>query len=193
MARIGILGGTFDPPHNGHIAIARAALDELNLLKVIFIPANMQPHKNNIEITPAIERIAMLRLAIAGNDKFEISDIELHRDGPSYTVDTLIKLRELYPPDELMLLIGADNVQEMESWFKADEIAELCTIAAVNRPGFTPAGRFIQKMVFFHMSPVDISSTEIRRRLKARHPITGMIPKLVEDYILNHRLYIANE
>jgi nicotinate-nucleotide adenylyltransferase len=193
VARIGILGGTFDPPHNGHIAIAGAALDKLDLQKVIFIPAKIQPFKANIAISLVNDRIAMLELALAGHDQFELSDIELKRDGLSYTVDTLKVLLGTYPEDELYLLIGADNVSQIEKWHRADEITRLCTIAAANRPGYQHSGNFSGKMVFFEMTPVDMSSTEIRRRVKAGESISGMTPKTVENYILSHKLYIANE
>jgi nicotinate-nucleotide adenylyltransferase len=189
VARIGILGGTFDPPHNGHIAIAWAALDEFRLAKIIFIPAKIPPHKLKKNIAPQQDRINMLSLAVAGHDKFEISDIELHREGPSYTVDTLTRLHQLYPNDELVLLIGADNVVEMETWREPDKIAALSTIAAVNRPGFTPKGRFADKVVLFEMPPSEISSTDIRKKIRAGLPITGMVPEAVEEYILSHRLY----
>jgi len=130
VARIGILGGTFDPPHNGHIAIARAALENLDLQKVIFMPAKIQPFKAGISISSVNDRMAMLNLALIGHSQFELSDIELKRDGMSYTVDTLTALRGTYPKDELYLLIGADNVSQIEKWHRADEITRLCTIAA---------------------------------------------------------------
>jgi nicotinate-nucleotide adenylyltransferase len=193
VARIGILGGTFDPPHNGHIAIARAAIDKLDLQKVIIIPAKIQPFKAGISISSVDDRMAMLNLALTGNGQFELSDIEIKRDGMSYTADTLTALRGTYPKDELYLLIGADNVSQIEKWHQADKIRRLCTIAAANRPGYRQSGSFSDKIVFFEMIPVDVSSTEIRRRVRAGESISGMTPQSVESYILNHKLYIANE
>jgi len=193
VARIGILGGTFDPPHNGHIAIARAALENLDLQKVIFMPAKIQPFKAGISISSVNDRMAMLNLALIGHSQFELSDIELKRDGMSYTVDTLTALRGTYPKDELYLLIGADNVSQIEKWHRADEITRLCTIAAANRPGYNQPGSFGEKIVSFEMTPVDMSSTEIRRRVRAGESISGMAPQAVVNYILSHKLYIANE
>lgn len=193
MARIGILGGTFDPPHNGHIAIASAALVELDLQKILFIPAKIQPFKAGIAISSANDRIAMLDLALSANDKFEISKIEIEREGISYTVDTLKSLRGTYPLDDLYLLIGADNVSQIEKWHHADEITRLCKIAAANRPGYRQSGSFSERILFFEMTPVDVSSTEIRRKIRAGESISAMTPQSVEEYILSHKLYIANE
>jgi nicotinate-nucleotide adenylyltransferase len=193
MARIGILGGTFDPPHNGHIAIASAALDKLDLQKIIFIPAKIQPFKAGIAVSSVDDRMAMLGLALSDHDKFEISNIEIKREGISFTVDTLKALRGTYPLDELYLLIGADNVPQIEKWHQADEITRLCKIAAANRPGYRKSGSFSERILFFEMTPVDASSTEIRRKVRAGESISAMTPQSVEDYIFSHKLYIANE
>lgn len=193
MARIGILGGTFDPPHNGHIAIARAALKELGLSRIIFIPAKIPPHKMKRIIASPEHRTAMLRLAVEGYPGFEVSDIELGREGPSYTVDTLDELKKLYPDDELLLIIGADNVSEMEGWYQPLRILSLASVAAANRPEFWPSGRFADRVINFWMPPMDVSSTEIRNRLRAGFPVTGMVPSGVEDYIIRNRLYIDHE
>ncbi len=136
MARIGILGGTFDPPHNGHIALAFAALAQLQLDRIIFIPANKPPHKPETVISSANDRLNMLRLAIDSIKDFDLSEIELHRPGNSYTIETLSELKAVYPDDEFYFIIGADNVAEMEGWHKPEEIFKLATIAAANRPGY---------------------------------------------------------
>jgi nicotinate-nucleotide adenylyltransferase len=190
LTRVGILGGTFDPPHNGHIAIARAALRELRLDKVLFIPARMPPHKSKQIIAPAEDRFNMLGLAIDYKPGLEISRIELDRPGPSYTADTLERLHESYPEAGFVLLIGADNVSEIEGWHEPERIVALSLVAAANRPGFNPGGKYADRVVYFDMPPTDISSTEIRDRIKADKPITGLVPADVEDYIIKHRLYI---
>lgn len=189
MARVGILGGTFDPPHNGHIAIARAALDQLRLSKIIFVPARIQPHKVMTITAPAEARINMLRLALDRDGAFEISDIELRRAGPSYTVDTLEELRKQRPFDDLFLIIGADNVSEIETWHDPGRIFELVTVAAANRPNFTPSGKYMHAIVYFSMPPTDISSTEIRERIVTGRPISDMLPPEIEEYIKENGLY----
>jgi nicotinate-nucleotide adenylyltransferase len=193
LARVGILGGTFDPPHNGHIAIARAALTELSLDKVIFIPARIPPHKTKRIIAAAEDRVNMLQLEIGRYPDFEISRIELDRPGPSYTADTLQELRALYPETELILLMGADNVSEIEGWHEPERIAALAVLAAANRPKFNPGGKYADRVVYFEMPPTDISSTEIRNRIKAQKPITDLVPPEVEDYIIKRGLYVNNE
>ena len=189
MSRVGILGGTFDPPHNGHIALARAALVELKLDKVIFVPSLIPPHKIKKSIASSEDRMNMLRLAIEGIATFEVSDIELRREGPSFTVDTLTQLRNINPDTEIFLLIGCDNVSEISTWREPDRIAELATIAAANRPGFEPNGQFKDKVLFFDMRPTDISSTAIRDRRKAGESISEMVPAKVQDYIERQGLY----
>jgi nicotinate-nucleotide adenylyltransferase len=193
LARVGILGGTFDPPHNGHIAIARAALKELGLDKVVFIPARIPPHKTKRIIASPEDRFNMLRLAIDAYPDFEISRIELDRPGPSYTADTLERLRAIDPETELVLLIGTDNVSEIEGWHEPERIATLATLAAANRPGFNPGGKYADRVVYFDMPPMDISSTEVRNRIRADMPITDLVPPEVESYIIKRRLYISNE
>jgi len=187
---VGILGGTFDPPHNGHIAIARAALKELRLSKIIFIPALIQPHKAAKTATPAENRINMLRLALTGENKFEISDIELRRKGPSFTVDTLEDLRGSYPADQFFLIIGADNVSEIESWQEPERIFELAAVCAANRPKYEASGRFAREIKYFRMPLVDISSTEIRARIRTGQSVSGMIAPEVERYITDKGLYL---
>ncbi len=192
LARVGILGGTFDPPHIAHIAIARAALKELGLSKVIFIPARTQPHKTTRPVAPPVDRVNMLRLALGGEDSFEISDIEMSREGPSFTVDTLEELKGHRPFDRFYLLIGADNVSEIETWHRPDRIFELATVAAANRPNYKIEGQFAHAIVYFPMPPTDVSSTAIRERVQSRQPITGMVAPEVEEYIAANGLYSRN-
>jgi nicotinate-nucleotide adenylyltransferase len=189
LARVGILGGTFDPPHKGHIAIAQAALKKLGLAKVIFIPANVPPHKTKQPLAPARDRLDMLKLAIGNNPYFEISTIELDRPGPSYTVDTLAEFCTTYPDDELFLIIGADNVSEIETWHKPELILESATLAAANRPNFIPSGTYADKAVYFEMPPMEISSTEIRERVRTGKPISEFVCPGVEAFIKQHELY----
>ncbi len=189
MARVGILGGTFDPPHNGHIAIANAALGELGLDKVIFIPVGIPPHKPRQIMASSDDRIQMLRRAIENYPQFEISRIEIDRPGPSYTADTLEQLHSLFSGTELVLIIGADNILEIEGWHEPDRIFGLATIAAANRPGFAPDGKYVNRVTYFNMPPAKISSTLVRERIKAGKSIAGLVPAGVGDYIANNGLY----
>ncbi len=189
MPRIGILGGTFDPPHNGHLALAGAAISELDLSKVIFIPSRIPPHKPAEDISSEQDRLAMLKLAVDIDSRFEISEIELNRGGPSFTIDTLTHLKSENPGEELFFIIGSDNVSEMESWHKPNRILELVRVAAAVRPGYSIRGKFADKVESFDMPPLNISSTAVRARVKSGESISGLVPAPVEDYIRSKGLY----
>jgi nicotinate-nucleotide adenylyltransferase len=189
LPRLGILGGTFDPPHNGHIAVARTALKEFDLRNVIFVPAKYPPHKQAEEISSETDRLNMLKLAVDNYPEFEVSEMELNREGLSFTIDTLREIKNLFSEFEIVFIIGADNIAEMESWFKPEEILETATVVAFNRPGFTPGGRFKSRIKMFNMLPVDISSTEIREKLRSGREVTGLLPAAVLDYIEKNSLY----
>ena len=182
--RTGILGGSFDPVHHGHLILARAALEELGLDRVIFVPANVSPHKTASVPATGDDRLAMVRLAIAGEPGFEACDCELHRPPPSYTLDTLQELKARHPDDELWLLIGTDNVAKFDTWHKPDEIRRLAGIAVLDRAQGTTACDWpvIRKLV-------DISSTDIRGRIAAGRSIRYLTPDAVCDYIALHGLY----
>lgn len=190
MSKIGILGGTFDPPHKGHIAIAKAALDRLGLDKVIFIPAQNPPHKVKQTVASPADRLRMLELALDDIERFEISDIELQRPGLSYTADTLEELCRVFPGEEFFLIIGADNISEIESWYDPERILTLAKVAAANRPGFGSGGAYAGRILNFEMPPADISSTDVRNRIKAGLPVDDLVPKGVGEYIIKHRLYL---
>ena len=190
MPRLGILGGTFDPPHNGHIAIARAALKECILDKIIFIPAKFPPHKPVEKVTSELDRFNMLKLAIKDYREFEVSDIELKRDGLSYSIETLREIRRLYREAEIVFIIGADNISEMESWYQPEEILKISTVVAFNRPGFEPGGKYKSRIKTLNMPSVNISSTDIREKVRAGKAITDLVPDSVRKYIEDHLLYI---
>ncbi len=182
--RLGILGGSFDPVHHGHLILARAAREELGLDRVIFIPAALSPHKPGTTPAAAADRMAMLRLAIAGEPGFEASDIELRRPPPSYMVDTLRQFATAYPGTELVLLIGADNVEKFDTWNEPDEIRRLARIAVLDRAnGESPREWPVVRRV------IDISSTGIRDRVAAGRSIRYLTPGAVCGYIAEHGLY----
>jgi len=193
--KIGILGGTFDPPHMGHLALARAALATLDLDEVMFLPANRNPLKTRRDVTEPSQRLEMVRLAIAGEPAFSVSDMEITRGGPSYTVDTLSELQMIRQAD-FWFIIGADALKTIPDWKSPNRIAKLCRLAVAVRPPMTDhdvAARipdlFDGRVDLVPIQPVDVSSTEIRERIRAGRPVTGMLDPKVEDYIRRHKLY----
>ena len=196
--RIGIIGGTFDPIHYGHLIIAEEARVKVGLARVIFIPAGNPPHKLRRPYSPAQHRYRMVELAIASNPYFEVSPVEVNRPGPSYSVDTVRMLREEMGPEvDLFFIMGVDSLAGILTWHKPEELIKLCKIIAVNRPGYgvdidaldqvLPG---IKKQVIFIRAPeIGISSTEIQERVRAGLPIRYLVPPEVERYIYEHHLY----
>jgi nicotinate-nucleotide adenylyltransferase len=200
--REGILGGSFDPVHNGHLHVAGESLRRLSLDRVVFVPARLPPHKLDVPLSDAMHRLKMLELAVAGTSTFEVSEVELRRAGASYTVDTVeTELARLGEAGEVFLLIGADQAADLGDWHRVGELVRLCTVVVVSRPGFAPArlerlrtrlsAEAVEKLASaaLDIPPVDVSSTEIRRRVRAGRSITGLVPAAVESYIRTHRLY----
>lgn len=181
---LGILGGSFDPVHHGHLILARAAREELGLDRILFIPANLSPHKTGTRPATGADRLAMIRIAIANESGFEASDIELRRPPPSFTVDTLRELHADTPDAGLVLLIGADNVEKFPTWREADAIAGLARIAVLERIAGSPPHPWpvVRRIV-------DISSTDIRGRVAAGIGIRYLTPDGVCDYIAAQNLY----
>ena len=189
---IGLFGGSFDPVHHGHLIVARVAAEALGLAEMRFVPAREQPFKLGKHRAPAEHRAAMLDLAVAGEAGFAVERAELERAGPSYTVDTLRTLRQREPSRELVLLIGADAAAELGNWREAGELTRLARIVAFARPGSHLAeSPLIERTV--EVPAVDISATEIRRRVRERRPIRYWVPDPVAEYIVRHRLYLDPE
>jgi nicotinate-nucleotide adenylyltransferase len=194
--RLGLLGGTFDPFHFGHLAAADAAIDCADLDRVIFIPASQPPHRPPAIASPK-QRLDMCNLGIEGEPRFEVSDIELKREGPSYTVETLIEIRRAQPDDELFLILGWDAARLFSTWHRPDEVREAATIVVVARPGsdapreedLKGVGLDKAKVVLCLRTTPDVSASEIRKAVAAGVPITGRVPAAVERYIALHRLY----
>jgi nicotinate-nucleotide adenylyltransferase len=189
--RLGLFGGTFDPPHNAHVALARAAQHALKLDEVRWIPAG-QPWQKARTITAAAHREAMVRAAIDGEPRFVLDRIELEREGPSYTIDTVNALHARQPQAELFLVIGADQYAGLHSWRGWQELVGRVTLAVANRPGPTPAVhpevlRFAHRVVPLPM--LDISATDIRERVARGVPIDSLVPPAVARYIKTHALY----
>ncbi|MDY4921289.1 MAG: nicotinate-nucleotide adenylyltransferase [Phascolarctobacterium sp.] len=199
---LGILGGTFDPIHNGHLKIAEAVFERMELEQIIFIPAYVPPHKLGLDFAPAESRFAMTQLAVAEKPHFSVSDMELRRTGVSYTIDTLRELHVLHPEDKLYFIIGADSVAQLHTWHNIEEMLELTTFVAVWRPGYEGvldvAARHLGEGVREHIIMLDtpeydISSTEIRSCIREGKSLAGLVPTAVEKYIYEHGLYGLSE
>jgi nicotinate-nucleotide adenylyltransferase len=197
--RVGILGGTFNPPHLGHLVCAQEAYVQLGLDKVMLIPARMPPHKP-VEDEPGVRhRLELCRLAIRGDDRFTVSDLELARPGPSFTVDTLEELSAQAPHNELVLIVGGDIAAGLPGWREPERVLALATLAVAKRRGTAleavesaleslPGG---ERARFFRMPQIGVSSTIVRGRARAGQPIRYIVPDGVREYIERHRLYGA--
>ena len=187
--RIGILGGTFDPIHLGHLAAARAAMDCEHLDRVLFIPTGVPPHRPATAAN-AEQRMEMVRLAIDDEKRFEVSDLEVRRRGLSYTVDTLRELRRLHPKDELFLVLGWDAAKLFSTWHEPAEVRRLASLVIVTRPGSGPPTG-TSDIVCERPTP-DISASELRRAIASGERVTDMVPDAVAAYIARNGLYRHN-
>jgi nicotinate-nucleotide adenylyltransferase len=197
---LGILGGTFDPIHIGHLAAARAAIECADLDRVLFIPSAQPPHRG-AATAPAEDRLAMTRLAVEGEPRFEVSDIEVSRDGMSYTSDTLSEVHRNGPEDELFLILGWDAARLFKTWHEPERVNALASVVIVSRPGTeTPepseiasAGLVPARVVDCFVETPDVSASELRKLLAAGESVDHKLPPMVERYIAQHHLYRDNQ
>lgn len=196
--RLGVLGGTFDPPHLGHLWLATTAADELDLSKVLLVPAANPPHKRRRSISHAADRVLMTRLAVANDPRLDVSLVELEREGPSYTVDTLVELGRRHPDVDLVLIMAADSLAQVDSWREPDRLLELADWAVGPRPGValptraelaTRWGKAASRIHLLGGPALDISASLIRRRVAADRAIRYLVPRAVEELIVDRRLY----
>ena len=189
--KIGLFGGSFDPVHLGHLLVAQAAMEELGLDRLFFVPAAQSPFKPESKPAPAPARLQWLRLALAGKTNCEVDDREIRRDGVSYTIDTLRDYAKRFPNAQLFCLIGADNAAKLNEWREAGELAKLAEFVAIPRPGgatanFPPPFRGRTLKGF----PLGVSSSEIRARVKAGLPVAHLVPPAVAEAIHAAQLYV---
>ena len=191
MNRIALFGGSFDPVHNGHLLVALAAIEELSLERIFFIPAAQSPFKPDSKPAPAGLRARMLRLALAGETRYEVDTQEIRRGGTSYTIDTVRDYRSRFPRGELFYLIGADHIPQLHKWRAADELAAAIEFVAIPRPGEPPprppAGFRVRALRGF---PLGLSSSQIRERVRAGRTIEHLVSRAVAETIRNSRLYL---
>jgi len=197
--RLGLLGGTFDPVHWGHLLMAEQCREQCRLDQVWLLPAGSPPHKSDNAISTGKQRAEMLEFAIAGNPDLIVNRMELSRDGKTYTVDTLEQLQQERPDDELFFIIGADSLNDLPDWREPERIIEYATVVAVNR-GDRPlpdreeltqqlGEKITSRVELVAMPGMDLSSTDIRHRVREGHSIRFMVPRAVEAYIAENRLY----
>lgn len=207
MARVGIFGGSFNPVHNGHLHVARLVCDARSLDRLMFVPAGRPPHKSGGGIADGRHRLAMLGLAADCDPRFEVCDLELRRGGKSYTLLTVRELRsELDTSAELFLVAGGDMLADIPNWWHADELVREVAIIGTGRPGNDLQSALAAfcahvphdvcartRELAVPMPPMDVSATEIRRRVPEGSDIQGLVPDAVRDYIKSHRLYEEGE
>lgn len=197
MARVGILGGTFDPIHYGHLIIAEAALDQLRLDRVEFLPANDPPHKPEGSVSTPRHRVAMVEAAIRSVDYFALNCIEMEREGPSYTADTLTQLAQSRPDDQFWFIIGGDSLRDLPSWRSPARILDVATLAIIERPGavydLDGLDRLIpglrQRVAPVDAPLIDLSATLLRKRFAAGGSIRFQTPDSVITYMIANNLY----
>lgn len=199
MERIGILGGTFDPPHIGHLILAECAADVMNLEKVLFVPAAEPPHKQNEVKTPVEHRIAMLERALAGNDRFRLSRVDVDRPGPHYSVEMVQIIQVEYPGAETCFVMGGDSLKDLPKWYRPYELIKHVRLAVIRRPGAEIDLQYLESVIpglservtFVDTPLLDISSTIITERRVQHRSIRYFVPDAVLDYIETHQLYGA--
>jgi nicotinate-nucleotide adenylyltransferase len=182
--RIGIYGGTFDPVHHGHLILARQALEEFKLDRLVFVPAAESPFKIHNHTAPAGDRLAMLRLAVASEDRFSVDPLEIERGGISYSIDTVKLFRNREPGAELFFLLGEDNAERLSEWHRFEELKKMVYFVVLSRSEDfqSPEYPVVQRRI-------EISATEIRNRVANQESITYLVPESVKGYIEKHQLY----
>lgn len=191
--RLGLFGGTFDPPHTGHLIVATEAAEHLGLDRLLFVPAATPPHKTDRELTPADVRLEMVLAAVGDDPLLGVTDVELRREGPSYTVDTLRHFRDEKPDAELHFLTGVDQLAELDTWKEPEEVGRLARLAIMGRAGREPDRVDPGVEVAFEVVPVtrvDISSTRVRDRVRDGRSIRWLVPEPVRRIIEREALYL---
>ncbi len=191
-SRLGLFGGTFDPLHYGHLIAAQNALESLELEQVVFVPAGKPPHKCNWKISPPLDRYKMVKLGIAGSRHFAVSDIELSSNCASYTVESLKKVRSIYPDSELYLLMGLDQALTLSSWRDPEGIFKMARVVVMVRPGYRTADiqvKWRKKIILLPIPLIEISASNIRERASRGSSIEFLVPGRVGQYISKQGLY----
>lgn len=198
MQRIGIMGGTFNPVHVGHLIAAQEVLNEMNIDKIIFIPTGNPPHKNKNEVISPLDRYEMVKLAVKGNDGFKVSDIEIRRSGKTYSYDTLKELHNIYYETQFYFIIGFDTLKEIDTWKNVNDVCSMTDFIVVNRGNnlneikdeiLNKEKKYSCKFILVKIPDIEISSTDIRDRIKNNKSIKYLVTDEVEKYIKQKGLY----
>jgi nicotinate-nucleotide adenylyltransferase len=192
--QIGIMGGTFDPLHLGHLFVAEQAREQMSLDEVWFMPSNVPPHKDQQPFADPLHRLEMVRLAIADHPKFKLCELEFEIGGISYSVNTATILKQRYPQHQFHWIIGADMVQYLPKWYRIQDMVELATFIGLDRPGYVHSNQELpdwlsNSITMIKMVQVDISSTDVRNRLARGHSVRYMLTEPVRSYIQENQLY----
>jgi nicotinate-nucleotide adenylyltransferase len=198
--KVGIMGGTFDPIHFGHLVIAETAYHQLLLDKVVFVPAHIPPHKQDRLFSSVTDRVEMTRRAIAGNYHFDISLMEIEREGVSYSVDTVSSFAQMLGSDaQLWFICGADSIIDISTWYQPERLLQSCRFAAAARPGFDISKiadlprQWQEKIDIIDIPLLDICSTDLRQRVQSKQSIKYLLPEKVEEYIYEQKLYCPDK
>jgi nicotinate-nucleotide adenylyltransferase len=193
MSRVGIFGGTFDPIHNGHLQVAEDVRKNLAMEKILFVPSFLPPHKLDKEVTEAGLRFEMVSLALEEYPHFEISEFEFQKEGISYTVETLNALKRSNPDVELFLIMGVDQLLDMDSWREPEKIFQISNVVAMRRPGYRreeiESLDWYSKILWVDVTPIEISSSMIRKKIQQGESVQGLVPEQVEKFIEEKGLY----
>lgn len=193
--RIGLFGGTFNPIHCGHVKAAESVQNIFSFDRILFIPSYLPPHKESVDVASAAHRLKMVELALASFDRFFPSSVEIDARGTSYSILTLNKIKEMFPQTEVFFLLGIDAFLEIETWKDYEDVLEQCSFVVMSRPGFrlSEAKDILTekyKIYLLSINTLDISSSEVRERIRKNQPIEGLVPENVENYIKERRLYL---
>ena len=188
LARVGVLGGTFDPIHHGHLAAASEVCAALGLDQVLFAPTNRQPFKDGFDSAAPEHRLAMCRLAVEGDERFAVTPVDIERGGITYTVDTLTDLHAQLPGTSLYFITGADALARLGEWRDAPRLTELAQFVGVTRPGHS-LPQLETPHALVEVPALAVSSTDVRRRVRAGAPVRYLVPRAVAEYIAQHDLY----
>jgi len=190
MSKVGIFGGTFDPIHHGHLITAQSVREIRELDKIIFVPSYISPHKKDIKASLPEHRLHMIKLAIEGVDFFDYSDYEINKGGVSFTIDTIREFKKKY--DDIEFIIGYDNIFKFHTWKDPDEIMKLAKVLVLKRKSSRPhpfEDKYVEQAIFVQTRGIEISATDIRKRVKKGLPIHFLVPEKVKEYIYNFNLY----
>jgi len=199
--KIGVLGGTFDPIHRGHIMVAEEVKARLNLAEVLFVPTAQTPLKEESPISAVEHRVQMVSLAIADYPYLKLSDVEINRAGLSYTIDTIAELRSRYAGDELFFILGWDSLAQLPRWKEPSRLVQMCRLVAIPRPGYSlpdlnsleaSIPGLSRSLIVLDKPEIDISATEIRERVARGLSIRHLVPEPVDEYIRQHKLYLRD-